>query len=408
MHRPAPTRTGTSSLRLLEGTGYTNLEYGVPDGRGLLRIDERCGVYEWPVRRAYAFIGASSYDYMQGTGYKNLVYSFPTVVATAASASDTVYLYGPSTARTPITPNRIMPTCKGPATLTWWNRIHGDRHFGLGQRHGLSVWPLDRQQYVRGQVDADVPARTGYTNVANNFTTVIGVSASTSDTAYLYGPSTGSNTFVARPTQAYLQGSGYMNVADTFPNVLGISSSASDTAYLYGAATGSNTFVATSTYAYLQGSGYMNVANSFTTVLGISASTSDTADLDGPSTGSNTFVGGATQSYMQGTGYEIVAVGFQTVVAVSVSTSDTATLNASTGAPNTLLAGTPYTAARDQAIMEYPTSSVEVEDFPEVIARTTRAATDPADTADVGIPTTCWKLPDCGLSTASANTPVGT
>ena len=104
-------------------------------------------------------------------------------------------------------------------------------------------------------------------------------------------------------------------MADDYPDVIGISASKSDTAYLYGPSTGSNAFVAMSTQAYMQGSGYLNVATSFTSVLAISASGNDTAYLYGPSTGSNTFNGTSTQSYMTGNGYTNVATGFKTVIA---------------------------------------------------------------------------------------------
>ena len=77
---------------------------------------------------------------------------------------------------------------------------------------------------------------------------------------------------MAYSTQAYMQGSGYTNVAEAYHDVIGISASKSDTAYLYGPSTGSNSFVAMSTQAYMQGSGYLNVATSFTSVLAISAS----------------------------------------------------------------------------------------------------------------------------------------
>ena len=101
---------------------------------------------------------------------------------------------------------------------------------------------------------------------------VFGISNSSGDTAYLYGPSTGTNTFLTTPTSDYMEETGYANFANTFPTVIGISASSADTAYLNGASTGTNTFTGTATASSINGSGYSNVAYTFTTVISISTS----------------------------------------------------------------------------------------------------------------------------------------
>ena len=70
------------------------------------------------------------------------------------------------------------------------------------------------------------------------------------------------------------------------------------------------------------------------------------------------------------------------MVAVSASSSDVADLYATSGQADTLLAGTPYTAATDEAILEYTGGvTVEVVNFPTVNA----VATGSSDTEDDGL-----------------------
>ena len=97
---------------------------------------------------------------MYGTGYKNLVYSFPSVVGTSNSASDTDYLYSPSTgANTFYAKPDFAYMARDGLHRRGGTVSDGDRHIGIGQRHGLLVWSVDRQQLVRVAADAVVHAR---------------------------------------------------------------------------------------------------------------------------------------------------------------------------------------------------------------------------------------------------------
>ena len=131
------------------------------DRSRVLGFEPGRGLPEWPFDWQQHLGGHVELRLHGGSGYKNLVYYFPNVV--------------------------------------------GD--LGLGQRHGLPVRPLDRRNtFTPPRISP--PARDRLTDVVESYPTVIGISASASDTAYLYGPSTGSNSFVARPTQSYMQGRG--------------------------------------------------------------------------------------------------------------------------------------------------------------------------------------------------------
>ena len=117
------------------------------------------GYLNGPSTGSNSLVGTSSDDYMYGAGYKNLAYNFPIVVGTSNSASDTDYLYSPSTGSNTFYAKPDFAYMAGTGYTDVVDSIRGDRHFGIGERHGLPVRPFDRQQLVRVPADAVVHAR---------------------------------------------------------------------------------------------------------------------------------------------------------------------------------------------------------------------------------------------------------
>ena len=163
---------------------------------------------------------------------------------------------------------------------------------------------------------------SGTVNLALGFATNVGYAFKAGDTAYFYD-SPGSNTFYVYPGQesAGMYGSyggGYANSASGFTNNIGYATSTSDTAYLYGSPTESNTYYAYAnsggqSVAGIYGAGYSSSANGFTTNLGYSTSGSDTAYLYGLPTGSNSLNADAAIAELYGSNYGQQASGFAAV-----------------------------------------------------------------------------------------------
>ena len=151
------------------------------------------------------------------------------------------------------------------------------------------------------------------------------------DVAYLYD-ATGVNTFVATPTYGYFAGTGFYNEEVGFNTVNAYSASGTnDTAYLYDAG-GSNAYVGTPTYSYFANYGkpgyFFNQAVGFRTVNASAIAASNDAAYLFDNGGTNTFVGTATSSSLQGTSYFNQVIGFKSVYAsAGTGAKDTAYLS---------------------------------------------------------------------------------
>lgn len=83
------------------------------------------------------------------------------------------------------------------------------------------------------------------------FQNVAGYAEGGSNTAYLYDQAGTTNTFVGTQAYSSMSGTGYSNVANGFTSVLAVGASGStDTAYLYDSA-GDNSFFASADSGYL-------------------------------------------------------------------------------------------------------------------------------------------------------------
>jgi hypothetical protein len=107
-----------------------------------------------------------------------------------------------------------------------------------------------------------------------------------------------------------------LNQAIGFKNVDAFSQGGNDTAYLYAPSTGSNSFVGYYAYAYVSGGGLLNQAIGFKVVNGYSSSGHDTASLS-DSPGNDTFTGQGSTGTLAGPGYQLTVNQFAEVLASS-------------------------------------------------------------------------------------------
>jgi hypothetical protein len=129
---------------------------------------------------------------------------------------------------------------------------------------------------------------------------------------------------VATPSYAYLSGSGYFNEVVGFTGGVTAQGSAgsTDAAYLYGSTTGGDTFIGSSaaapTTSSLGGSGFYNWVIGFGSVSAYGQGPNDVAYLYDSANG-DTFSGSGSMADLYGVGYGIALDSFAQVIAYGVA-----------------------------------------------------------------------------------------
>ena len=180
------------------------------------------------------------------------------------------------------------------------------------------------------------------------------------DRATLTGPATGTNSFVASPTDAKLTGTGYSIHLTNVSHVTAISKSASDKANLTTDQTAASVLTASPTDASLTSDHYSIDASGFHNVYVYSPSSRDSADLTGAATGVNTLAANSYDAVLKGTGYRLEASEFSAVTVHSKSARDSATLEGSYTGTNT------FSATENMALMTGDHFSDQVFNFSSV------------------------------------------
>jgi hypothetical protein len=190
------------------------------------------------------------------------------------------------------------------------------------------------------------------------FAQVTSNSSGAGNVAFVYGASTGTNTYLASPTSVSMSGPGYQNQANLFPATYSVSASSADTASFTGLAGVANTYVSTPDYAYMIGAGYDNTTVFFQSATATAASVQDVAYLYDRPTTQDEFtasLGGATPvASLVGPQFSSQAQGFSTVLAVSRGGNDLATFN-----DNSSSAVDEFFAEGDVASLSSPATAAE-------------------------------------------------
>ncbi len=199
----------------------------------------------------------TAFTIFSGTGFNNQVFGVGNVTATsAAGASDTAYVYSVSHASVYLYPTSAMLTTGSVALAA--NNFSDVLAVSAGD--GTDSAELFGSN-IGGDIFYSTPSGTFMTgstlsgatfwNSVMGFQNVAGYAEGGSNTAYLYDQAGTTNTFVGTQAYSSMSGTGYSNVANGFTSVLAVGASGStDTAYLYDSA-GDNSFFASADSGYL-------------------------------------------------------------------------------------------------------------------------------------------------------------
>jgi hypothetical protein len=281
----------TPSMAWMAGANYFNEASGYSEVFAYSKSLADSASLTGAVGGSNTLAASPTYAEQWGSGYANEAIGFPKVTAISNSSSDVAYLYGAGSGASVFHGESTWSEFYGTnydnkadnfAKVYAYSYSVGDTAFLHGASSGTNT--------LTSHLNSSDLSGSGYDMAAYNFANVDAYSNSASDVVYLYGASSGTNTFMsdrrgAQPSQGgwqgedVLAGSGYEIQSYSFHEAFAYSNSASDKAYLYGASTGSNTFSAAYAGASFGGSWYFDAVQGFRNVTAYSSSAADVAEL---------------------------------------------------------------------------------------------------------------------------------